>query len=79
MQVAGPYKRANALPRGCHVKTNSDRCYRDIDPSNVTLARPSKRSVIDGTLSCITLGIVAGNVIGLALFSMVFILYMVAV
>jgi hypothetical protein len=40
-----------------------------------TARRPSKRAVVDGTLSCLALGIAAGNIIALALFAAVFTAY----
>jgi hypothetical protein len=35
-----------------------------------------KRAIVDGTLSCLTLGIVAGNIIALALFAVAFCLHL---
>ncbi len=38
----------------------------------ITARPPSKRAVVDGTLSCMALGIAAGNVIALTLCAAVF-------
>ena len=52
--------------------------YRGDTPKINVLVRPSRRSVVDGTLTCLRLGILAGSLIGLTLFSMIFIVHTVA-
>ncbi len=49
-----------------------------ISQPDLVATRPSKRAVVDGTVTCIALGMIVGNMIGLGLFLLVFVVYMIA-